>query len=138
MNLSKQAKRMIGVIIIVGLVGALGSIFITEDQNRTPFLYGIIIGSLASLVRVLLLQRTVTKITQSKKAKSTAQISHLIRLAIAFVALLAGALLDSISLLGVVIGIFSYQVAIYTLKSTLTSEQKDQLDMSLDENNKED
>lgn len=122
MQLSKQAGRMVRVILAVNLMAGLISVMHYRSQEAMPFILGLALGGAASLLRVFLLDRTVNQILSGQKDKSSAQWGHFIRLGIAFITMLAGALIGGISLLGVVVGIFSYQLATYTL---LTNKKKE-------------
>lgn len=130
MNLSSQARRMIQVILIVNIAAAVISIIYYRSMESVPFLLGILIGGGASLARVFFLERTVNKIVSEENTNISPMINSLGRQFIAFIALLVGALVDGISLLGVIVGIFSYQIGTFFLHSTLTSDQKNQLDKS--------
>ena len=124
MQFSKQARQMLVVILLVNVLAGLISIAYYRSGQALPFLLGLGIGGGASIIRVILLERTVNGILFKHKNKSMAHWGHLVRLAIAFVAMLIGALLDRVSLLGTVVGIFSYQLGTYTL---LSSRKKRQL-----------
>ncbi len=129
MKLSTQAKRMMRVIIIITFVAAIASLVYYRSKKAIPFLLGLFLGSATSVIRVLLLERLVNRlISEKKKSKASVQFGHLGRLLLAFAAMLVGALVEGISLLGVIVGVFSYQLATYTLRSTLTTNQKNSLD----------
>ena len=63
-----------------------------------------------------------------KNPKASVQLGHLGRLLLAFAALLIGAVVEGVSLPGVIVGVLSYQLGTYTLYSTLTTDQRRQLD----------
>lgn len=124
MKLSRQAKRMFNVILIVSFLAAIISILYYRSKEVIPFLLGLLLGTFTSIVRLILLEMTVNKFIYEKKKQSLLQLSHLGRLFISFIAMLIGATVEGISLLGVVIGIFSYQLATYTLRTTLIENKK--------------
>lgn len=119
MKLSVEAKRMVGVVLIVGLLGSIAGLAYYRSVKALPYLLGLGLGSVASLIRVILLERTVNKVIYENKSKGIVQMSHLGRLAIAFIAMLMGALVEGISLVGVIVGVFSYQLASYSLGAGL-------------------
>ena len=139
MKLSAQAKRMMQVIVVVTVVAAIASLVYYQSQKAIPFLLGLLIGAVTSLIRVILLERLVNKFVAKKKLTASVQFGHLGRLALAFIALLVGAVVEGISLIGVIVGVFSYQLGTYALHSTLTTSQRDPLheakpNATLDEN----
>lgn len=121
MTLSKIAKKMIysiGIISVAALV--LGFIYY-RSMEFVPFLIGIILGSTTSILKVILLERTVNASMKmdKKDAGKYVSLQHLIRLFISGAVLLIGALVDSVNLWGVVVGILSYQLAAYSTKSVM-------------------
>lgn len=115
MKLSKQASQMIVVVALVNVIACLIYFIYYRTASALPFVLGIILGSITSLFRVFILEITVNNIVYKNKNKNFAQFSHLGRLFLVFIVLLIGALVDGVSLFGVIIGIFSYQIATYSL-----------------------
>lgn len=124
MKLSDQARRMIRVILSVNVAAAAVSLIYYRSQEAIPFILGLLVGGGTSLLRALLLERVVNKVISGDKPGSSVQVSHLGRLLIAFAALLVGAMVEGIHLLGVIVGVFSYQLATYSLHSTLRRSEK--------------
>lgn len=134
MKLSKEARTMTKIIVIIVLVAGLISLLYYRSKEALPFIWGLLVGGLASLLRLFILEKTVNSFISGSTTKaSRAQVSHLARLLIAFVALLIGAIVDGISLWGAVIGIFSYQVGTYVVRFQIATEVKNR---SQDEENK--
>ena len=116
---------MLQVIVLVNLVAAVALSLYYRSGDVFPHLLGLILGGLVSVAMVILLEKTVNKIIYGKKMPAGfAQLSYLLRFALALFALLVGSMVESISLLGVIIGIFSYQIGTYSLGSTLSNKQK--------------
>ncbi|XJS11294.1 ATP synthase subunit I [Aerococcaceae bacterium WGS1372] len=115
MNYSEEAKGMIQTILIVGAIGILLSFIYYRSLEFLPFLWGVILGTLVSVVKVIMLDKSVDKALtmSSKRASSYVALQQLLRLAISAIALYLGATMDGISLWGVVLGILSFQAAIY-------------------------
>lgn len=118
MNLSDLAKRMIFSILIITIICLLGSIIYYRSLNSLPFVIGLFLGSLVSIVKVILLEYTVNKALslEKKRAGIFVSINQLLRLMLSGLVLVIGALVPQISLWGVVAGIFSFQIATYTIK----------------------
>ena len=114
---------MVQVIVIVNLVAAAGFLLYYRSMLAIPNLLGLLLGGLASLARVIVLENTVNRIILGKVPSGFAQLSYMLRFAMALVALMVGAIVEGIGLAGVVVGIFSYQLGTYSLKSTLSEEQ---------------
>lgn len=120
MKLSDLAKRMIITILIIVLACVLGSVLYYRSLDFLPFLFGAILGSLVSIVRVFLLERAVDKAVEmeKKQAGNYVTIQHLLRLLLSGLALVLGATVPQINLWGVVAGILAFQIALYNLKFT--------------------
>ena len=139
MKLSDQARRMIRVILSVNVAAAAVSLIHFRSKEAIPFILGLLVGGGTSLLRVLLLERVVNKVISGDKPGSSVQVSHLGRLLIAFAALLVGAMVEGIHLFGVIVGVFSYQLATYSLHSTLRGSEKpwEKKDVANKENDKD-
>lgn len=96
----------------------MGSVIYYRSLACLPFVFGVLLGSVASIVKVFLLERTVNKVLamEGKHAGSYAGIQYLIRLLLSGVVLFLGAVVPRISLWGVVAGILAFQLAVYNLQ----------------------
>ncbi|NLZ96010.1 MAG: hypothetical protein GX921_09340 [Bacteroidales bacterium] len=123
MKLSDLAKRMIITILIIVSVCVLVSVIYYRSLDFLPFLFGAILGTAVSIVKVFLLERAVDKALdmEQKQAGNYVSIQHLLRLLLSGVVLALGAIVPHISLWGVVAGIFAFQIAIYNVKFTVKS-----------------
>lgn len=123
MKLSDLAKRMIFTIVVIALICILGSAIYYRSLNFLPFMIGVILGSVVSIIKVFLLERAVDAALsmEQKRAGSYVGIQHMLRLLLSGVVLVLGAVVPQISLWGVVAGIFAFQLAIYNVKFTSKS-----------------
>lgn len=123
MKLSLQAKRMLQVIAIMNLIAAAALSLYYRSGEVVPHLLGLLLGGLSSAARVIILEKTVNRIVDKKVGGGLAQLSYLLRFALALLPLLIGAMVEQISLPGVIIGVLSYQLGTYSLGSTLSDKQ---------------
>lgn len=124
MKLSNLARRMIITILVIGLVGVLGSVIYYRSLGFLPFLFGVLLGSAVSIAKVFLLERAVDKALEleGQHAKNYVSLQHILRLFLTGVVIFIGAVVDQVSLLGVALGVFAFQLATYNIKFTLKSE----------------
>src|SRR5690554_4519345 len=61
-KLPALAKRMVFTILIIALLCTLGSVIYYRSLACLPFVFGVLLGSVASIVKVFLLERTVNKV----------------------------------------------------------------------------
>lgn len=123
MKLTNLAKRMIITILIIALVCVLGSIIYYRSLDFLPFLFGALLGSAVSIVKVFLVEHAVDKALtlEQKQAGNYVSIQHLLRMLFSGVVLVIGAIVPQISLWGVAAGILAFQLAIYNVKITSKS-----------------
>lgn len=115
MKLSEEARGMIQTILVIGVIGMLISLLYYRSIDSLPFLWGALIGTFVSIIKVIMLDRTVDKslTMEAKQASNYVALQQLVRLGISAIALYIGATVDGISLWGVVVGVLSFQAAIY-------------------------
>lgn len=120
MKLSSLAKKMVISIITISLISTLGSFIYHRSLDFLPFLIGAALGSAVSITKVFLLEYTVNKALKMEKktAGNYVTIQHVLRLLLSGVVLFLGAVVPQISLWGVAVGIISFQIAVYTIRST--------------------
>jgi len=118
MKISELSKRMIITILVIASVCIIGSIIYHRSFTFLPFLFGVIIGSVASISKVFLLEHAVDKaITMEKQqAVNYITIQNFLRLLLSGVALIIGAIVPQISMWGVAAGILAFQLATYREK----------------------
>lgn len=107
------------VIIIIFIIALIASLILSSYIEFWPFFAGILIGSGASILKVVLLDWAVDKTLTMEKKQATNFISlqHILRLFLTAIVLFIGAVVDGINLWGVVIGILAYQLSAYSSKS---------------------
>lgn len=115
MKLSDIAKGMIKTILIIGLVCILVSIAYYRSLKFIPFLLGVILGIVASVVKVFLLDRAVDKALKMEKKQAGKYIyfQNLLRLFVSGLALIIAVLVPQINLWGVAIGVLAFPFASY-------------------------
>lgn len=118
MKLSDLGKRMTFTILIVALISILASFIYYRSLDFLPFLFGVILGSVVSIIKVILLERAVDKALsmEKKRVGGYVGLQHLFRLLISGVVLFIGAVAPQISLWGVTAGIFAFQLGIYSVR----------------------
>lgn len=118
MKISDLAKRMITGILIISLIFIIGSIIYYRSLGFLPFLLGIILGSAASVIKIFLLERAIDMALSMKKEQASKYVvfQHILRLLLTGLVLFLGAVVPGISLWGVVTGILSFQLSVYSVK----------------------
>lgn len=119
MKLTYIAKKMIYTILIIAIIGIAGSALYYRTLEFLPFLWGVILGSAASIVKVILLDRAVDKALsmEKKRAGNFVGLQHLLRLVLSGAVLVLGAVVPQINLWGVVVGILAFQLAVYNVRN---------------------
>lgn len=119
MKLTYIAKKMIYTILIIAIIGIAGSALYYRSLEFLPFLWGVILGSAASIVKVILLDRAVDKALsmEKKRAGNFVGLQHLLRLVLSGAVLVLGAVVPQINLWGVVVGILAFQLAVYNVRN---------------------
>ena len=122
MNLSKLANKMIRTILIVAGIALIISIIYYRSLAFLPFLFGVVLGALSSIVKVILLDRTVNKAVSMEKKAAQRYVSRqqLVRMLVSAVPLLIGAFVDGVSIWGAVVGVLAYQLGAYSTRSLLS------------------
>ena len=115
MKFSDIAKRMIKTITIITIICILASVIYYRSLEFLPFLIGAILGSVTSIFRVYLLDRSVDKALtmENKNASNYIIIQNILRFLLSGAVLVLGALVPQISLWGVAAGILAFPLAAY-------------------------
>lgn len=121
MKLSKTAKSLIINIVIYALVLNIGYIVLKDFfsyQYNVTFIYGIVLGSLFSIIKVVLLEQTINKAVtfDEKSAQGYMRSMYTLRYFLTGGVLLLSATNSSIDLFGTIFGIISLQFAVYLNK----------------------
>lgn len=111
----ETAKKMIFIIITIYLIAVIVSVVI--NQFGMTFLKGLTLGSVFSILKVLLLCRTLKKVTLIGEANAVnyARLHYALRYFLTALLLALSILEPSISFLGTCIGLVSLQVSAYTV-----------------------
>lgn len=123
MKLSDLAKRMLFTIFVISSICVLGSAIYYRSLDFLPFMFGILLGSAASISKVFLLEHAVDTALamEQKHAGKYVGIQHFLRLLLSGFVLYLGAVIPQISLWGVAAGVLSLQLAVYNVKFTSES-----------------
>lgn len=126
MNLSDLAKKMIVSILIVAALCFVGSVIYYRSLDLLPFAIGLLLGSLVSIIKVILLEHVVNKAISLGKERAGLYFSlnHLLRLALSGAVLVIGAVVPGISLWGVAAGVLAFQIATYTMNFSTKKSKK--------------
>lgn len=116
MRLSDIAKRMVRVVLVIALLCVIASIIYYRSLEFLPFLFGIILGSVVSIVKIRLIDNTVDKAMEMEKKKASKYLAlqNTLRLLLSGIVLVIGALAPQVSIWGVAAGIFAFPLATYT------------------------
>lgn len=118
-GLSAIAQKMIRTIIGIALIASVAAFLYYRSRAVLPFLTGVLLGSLTSILKVILLERAVDKAMtmEKKQAGNYVSLQHILRLFVSGLVLFLGAVVPAISLWGVVTGILAYQIGVYSSRS---------------------
>ncbi len=114
-------KRML----LIALVGSILGMMLTQD--KMGYLKGVCFGTLFSILKLQLIDRTFNKIVHMppKRAQSYSLINYVARYVLTGIVLLVSALEPSIHILGTVVGLLTMKLAVFI--SLLHSKRKDKL-----------
>lgn len=117
MKISALAKKMILTICILLIILVAASIIYYRSLSCLQFIFGALLGSAVSIIKVIILERAVDKALSmdEKSAGNYVRLQHLLRLMLTGAALLIAALVPFISLWGAAAGIFAFQISVYIL-----------------------
>ena len=146
MNLSKTAKIMIlssvavyFVLLVLGLIilnlAAYFNIFgdRIEVEKNLPYALGLALGSIHSIVKIIMIEKAITKIADTddkKHAKNMGQLYYFGRFVITIIVLVVGALpgIPFIGLFGTIVGVFSLRFSAYiTTFIEIKTEKKQEI-----------
>lgn len=116
MNLSDIAKRMIRVVLVISLLCIIASIIYYRSAEFLPFLCGVILGSVVSIIKIYMIDRAIDKamVMDKKKANNYMGLQNTLRLLLSGIVLVIGAVASNVSGWGVVAGIFAFPLATYS------------------------
>jgi len=133
MNLSLPSKKMIMVIGISAVVIIAAGIAFFRSLQALFFAFGVILTSSLNVLKVVMLERTVNKISDMDEAdagKNYVRLQYLARYFLTAVVLLGVGLITMyvdppfINIWGAVAGVFTLQIAVFSVKF-MKLEEKD-------------
>lgn len=119
MKLSSIAKKTIITILIMMLILMAGGVLFYRSLSSLPFIFGVILGSIASILKVVMLEVAVDKalaMDDTKAAGNFLQFQHLLRLLLTGVVLMLAVFVPFISLWGATASILTFQLSLFFLK----------------------
>ncbi|MEA4969986.1 MAG: ATP synthase subunit I [Candidatus Pelethousia sp.] len=123
MQLADLSKKMIVTICILASIFMAASVLYYRSLSCLPFMLGVLLGALASVAKVFLLERAVNRAVNMEKEAAAGYITlqHMLRLFLTGAVLVLAALVPAVNLWGAAAGILTYQVAVYLIKFTVKS-----------------
>ncbi len=117
--MSNLAKSMIKVTLIITALFLLVGVLYYRSWQALPFVTGLALGEGSSIVKVLMLDQTVKKAVKQNTGLTANffALQALWRLLISAGVLVLAALLSFIDLLGAALGVLSFNLATYFLRS---------------------
>ena len=118
MRLSDIAKRMMRVIGVLLLLLVAASAVYYRSLDFLPFALGALLGVALNVAKILLLDRSVSRITHMEKegAGNYIRFQHFFRFLLTGLVLLLAALVPFINIWGAAAGIFTLQIAVFFAK----------------------
>jgi len=123
MTISDTAKNLIITMAAISLLClGIGLMFF---ENKYAYAKGILFGTIISILKLLLLERTLNKTVDMDKnnASNFARAHYMIRYFITIVVLAVAAKVDSIDLIGVIIGLFVLRPAVFIVNIKMNKSQ---------------
>lgn len=119
MKLSDLIRKVIITLISIALIFILGSVIYYRSLDCLPFVFGIILGTAISIIKIFLLTHTVDRALNEDKsnAKKIVSLHQFVRFVIVGIVLVIASVVPQINLWGVVIGVLAFQPAIYIARS---------------------
>ena len=117
-NLSDLSKKMILVIAVYAGVFCLGGLIFFRSIQALPFAGGVVAMCIASVGKIMLLERMMKEIGASEGAYSTSKVyvHHFLRFVLTAMVLLVAGLLSFTALIGACFGVFSLPVSGFAMK----------------------
>lgn len=117
-KLSELAKQTIAAILVIAFTFLLGSLLYYRSLDFIPYMIGLVLGSVVSVVKVMLVERAVEKALGMDPQRVGGYVGgqYLLRMLLTAVVLIIGALVSWISLWGVAAGVIAFQLGIYLVQ----------------------
>lgn len=111
--MSDTCKKLSTVIAVLGLIALVVGLFFAG--NKIYWIVGIVLGTIASLIKVYMLERTLDKAVDMdpKNANNYTRANYTMRLVVSVVIVVLACLVEQINVVGVLIGLLLVQPAAY-------------------------
>ena len=109
--MSYTCKKLSTVIAVLGLIALVVGLFFAS--NKIYWIVGIVLGTIASLIKVYMLERTLDKAVDMdpKNANNYTRANYTMRLVVSVVIVVLACLVEQINVVGVLIGLLLVQPA---------------------------
>ena len=123
-KLSDTCKKLSTVIAVLGLIALVVGLFFAG--NKIYWIVGIILGTVASLVKVYMLERTLDKAVDMdpKNANNYTRANYTMRLVVSVVIVVLACLVEQINVVGVLIGLLLVQPVAYITNFITANKEK--------------
>ena len=109
--MSDTCKKLSTVIAVLGLIALVVGLFFAG--NKIYWIVGIVLGTVASLIKVYMLERTLDKAVDMdpKNANNYTRANYTMRLVVSVVIVVLACLVEQINVVGVLLGLLLVQPA---------------------------
>ena len=122
--MSYTCKKLSTVIAVLGLIALVVGLFFAS--NKIYWIVGIVLGTVASLGKVYMLERTLDKAVDMdpKNANNYTRANYTMRLVVSVVIVVLACIVEQINVVGVLIGLLLVQPAAYINNFITANKEK--------------
>ena len=122
--MSYTCKKLSTVIAVLGLIALVVGLFFAS--NKIYWIVGIVLGTVASLGKVYMLERTLDKAVDMdpKNANNYTRANYTMRLVVSVVIVVLACIVEQINVVGVLIGLLLVQPAAYITNFITSHKEK--------------
>ena len=122
--MSDTCKKLSTVIAVLGLIALVVGLFFAG--NKIYWIVGIVLGTVASLIKVYMLERTLDKAVDMdpKNANNYTRANYTMRLVVSVVIVVLACIVEQINVVGVLIGLLLVQPAAYITNFNTANKEK--------------
>lgn len=122
--MSYTCKKLSTVIAVLGLIALVVGLFFAG--NKIYWIVGIVLGTVASLIKVYMLERTLDKAVDMdpKNANNYTRANYTMRLVVSVVIVVLACIVEQINVVGVLIGLLLVQPAAYIANFITANKEK--------------
>jgi uncharacterized Tic20 family protein len=123
-KMSDTCKKLSTVIAVLGLIALVVGLFFAG--NKIYWIVGIVLGTVASLIKVYMLERTLDKAVDMdpKNANNYTRANYTMRLVVSVVIVVLACIVEQINVVGVLIGLLLVQPAAYITNFITANKEK--------------